>query len=252
MLKKRIVPIQLLKHGRLVKGVGFERFRDVGDPVTSSAIYNANYVDELITLNINDPATGIRPLLDVMDEIARVAFMPLAVGGGIRSEGDAIELISRGADKIVLNSICYRDPDVINRIATRYGAQAVVCMIDVRCIDDEYVLFSSHGQQAETVSLATHITRCQDAGAGEIVVQSIDRDGAMAGYDLRLASRAMNLARVPVLVAGGSGNYDHLKALFLETDVSAAVCGSIFNFSDSNPLRAKAFLANYGLPFKQV
>lgn len=252
MLKKRIVPIQLLKQGRLVKGVGFDRYRDVGDPVTSSAIYNANYVDELITLNINEPGSGVQPLLAVLDDISRVAFMPMAVGGGIRSEHDAIALISRGADKVVLNSICYRDPNVVRRIANRFGVQAVVCMIDVRRSGNDFHLFSDHGRHPENVDLATHITRCQNAGAGEIVVQSIDRDGSMSGYDIELAKTAMELATVPVLVAGGAGNYDHLKALFLETEVSAAVCGSIFNFSDSNPLRAKAFLANYGLPFKQV
>jgi cyclase len=251
MLKKRIIPIQLLLKGRLVKSVQFGQYRDVGDPVASSRVYNSQNADELIFLNIDpNPAGGIEPLIQVLDEVAKVCFMPLALGGGIRTLDDAVQLIAAGADKVVLNSACYRNPGLITAIAERFGSQAVVVAIDVKwdAVKRNYVLYSAGGTQAETVDLVTHIENCQ--GMGEILLQSIDRDGVMQGYDLPLVKQVMTVAKVPVIICGGAGNYNHLKEVFLEVDVSAVACGSLFNFTDSNLIRAKAFLSNYQLRFK--
>lgn len=254
MLKKRIIPIQLLLDGRLVKTVRFGEGRDVGDPVKSSAVYNSTYADELIFLNISRTDRTIASLRDVIERVSEVSFMPMAMGGGIRSAQDAAELIRTGADKVVINSTAYFDPQVITATASSFGAQAVVVCIDARK-DEEigaYRLYSDCGRCLEAPSLADHVRRCIDAGAGEIMIQSIDRDGTMQGFDIDLVRQVKEIARVPVIAAGGSGNYAHLQQVFVDTDVSAVACGSLFNFSDSNPIRAKAFLSNYGLKFKVV
>lgn len=252
MLKKRIIPVQLLLNGRLVKTVRFGEFRDVGDPVKSSSVYSAQRADELVFLNIDRAQPSVKPLADVIAGVSKVAFMPIAVGGGIRSFDDAAFLIKNGADKVVLNSIAYRDKEIITLISERFGAQAVVVSIDAVRGPAGYLLKSACGTVSEDVALDAHIKACEAAGAGEFFIQSIDQDGTMAGFDIPLIQKACACATVPVIGCGGSGDYNHLRDAFLETGVSALACGSLFNFSDSNPIRAKAFLSNYGLPFKVV
>ncbi len=253
MLKKRIIPVQLLLNGRLVKTVRFGEFRDVGDPVKSSSVYSAQRADELVFLNIDRAQSSVKPLAEVIAGVSKVAFMPIAVGGGIRSFDDAAFLIKNGADKVVLNSIAYKDKDIITRISERFGAQAVVVSIDARrSAGGGYVLKSGCGTVTEDITLAGHIKACEAAGAGEFFVQSIDQDGTMAGFDIPLIKEACRSATVPVIGCGGSGDYNHLRDAFLESNVSALACGSLFNFSDSNPIRAKAFLSNHGLHFKVV
>jgi cyclase len=254
LLKKRIIPIQLLMDGRLVKTRGFGEWRDVGDPVKSSTVYNSQNADELIFLNIARDSRTIDTLRAVIESVSEVSFMPMAMGGGITTATEAAELIRTGADKIVVNSCAYRDRSVITATAEQFGSQAVIVSIDARRDPDTggYRLYSDCGRKLEGVSIADHVERCVEAGAGEIMIQSIDRDGTMEGYDVELVKQVMAVAGAPVIAAGGSGNYSHLGELFLETGVSAAACGSLFNFSDSNPIRAKAFLTNQGLSFKII
>ena len=253
MLKRRIIPIQLLLNDRLVKTVGFGDWRDVGDPVKSAAVYNSQQADELVFLNIDRDRSSIEPLLAILKKVSEVCFMPLAVGGGIRTFENASRLIESGADKVVINSAAYTSPEVLRKVADRFGEQAVVIGIDVKgSPDGDYVLVAASGLSPQSATLEAHIKACEATGAGEFLVQSVDRDGQMAGFDLDLLHRAAAAATVPVIGCGGSGQYDHLKEAFLETDVSALACGSLFNFSDSNPMRAKAYLTNYGLSFKVV
>lgn len=254
MLKKRIIPVQLLIDGRLVKTVQFDRYRDVGDPVASSRVYNAQDVDELVFLNITRSARHIDPLFRLLDRVSEVCFMPLTLGGGITSAEDAARLIRHGADKVVVNSAAYRGDAVIAEIAAEFGSQAVVAGIDVRRDGETgaYLPFSDCGRRSEPTTLRAQIDRVTAAGAGEILINSIDRDGTMSGYDLTLLGEVVEAARVPVIGCGGAGHYNHLKEAFLETAVSALACGSLFNFGDNNPIRAKAFLTNYGIPFKVV
>lgn len=254
MLKKRIIPVLLLRGGRLVKTICFDSFREVGDPIRSAAVYNAQSADELIFLNINRDEATADSLVGLIEKVSEVCFMPLIVGGGIRSFSDASLLIRNGADKVVLNSIAYRTPEVIERIADAFGSQAVVVGIDVRWDMDacRYVLYSHGGSRIEPFGLDAHIRKCVRLGAGEIFVQSIDREGTMTGFDTELIIRVMAATDVPVIACGGAGNYDHLRVAFAETKVNALACGSLFNFTDSSPIRAKAFLANEGFPFKVV
>lgn len=254
LLKKRIIPVQLLLGDRLVKTRQFGSHRDVGDPVASSKVYNAQNADELVLLNINRGSRDVGPLLSVLERVSAVSFMPLSLGGGITTFDAARGLIRSGADKVVLNSAVYRDPLLISRVADSFGSQAVIVGVDVRRDDGSggYALYSNCGRVAEGVGLGEHLERVTAAGAGEILINSIDRDGMMTGYDIPLLRQVSEAVGVPVIGCGGAGHYNHLKDAFLETGVSALACGSLFNFTDSNPIRAKSFLTNYGLAFKSV
>jgi cyclase len=252
MLKKRIIPVQLLMDGRLVKTVRFDTYRDVGDPVQSSKVYNAQDADELVFLNINRSARSIAPLVTLLEKVSEVSFMPLSLGGGIQGMDDAEVLIKQGADKVVVNSSVYRDPALVSRIAEKFGSQAVIVSIDARAEAGGWRLYSDCGRKAEPVSLEDHVRSAVERGAGEIFVNSIDRDGVMQGYDIPLIKAVMAAARIPVIACGGAGNYTHMKDAFLETGVSALACGSLFNFGDNNPIRAKASLSNYDIPFKVI
>lgn len=252
MLKKRIIPIQLLIDGRLVKTVNFDKYRDVGDPVASSRVYNSQYADELILLNINRGGRTVEPLLRVVEGISEVCFMPLSLGGGVNSLKDAELLIKYGADKVILNSVCYTDKSVIEKITSKFGSQAAVVSIDVRRHGSGFQLYADCGRRQEAASLQDHIRECTRRGAGEILINSIDQDGTMSGFDLPLIREVMAHCTLPVIASGGAGTFSHLKDAFLETGVSALACGSLFNFGDNNPIRAKAFLTNHGLPFKKV
>lgn len=251
MLKRRIIPIELLDGGRLVKTVGFSAPRDVGDPVKSSQVYSDQDADELVLLNIAREHRGVEPLVDVVARIARECFVPLTVGGGIHCLEDAARLFAAGADKVLVNSAAYTQPGLVTEIGDRYGQQAVVVGIDARSVATGFVLFSDCGRQRENVSLTEHVTTILAAGAGEIMIQSVDRDGTMVGYDLSLLQAVITLSPGPVIVAGGAGDFMHLKQAF-DVGTDAAACGSLFNFGDNNPLRAKAFLKNYNIPLKRI
>ncbi len=253
MVKKRIIPLMLLKDGRLVKGKQFGSYKDVGDPVKSASVYNSQQADELIVLNIG--SVSIEPLLEILDELSKVCFMPISLGGGIRSVDDAVSLIRHGADKVVMNTLCQREPNFIKQISNLVGRQALVCAIDVRWDSDisDYVVYTDSGKTKEKTSLSDTVKMMSELGAGEIFIQSIDHEGCLQGYDLALSGKVVTMSpKLPVIAAGGCGDYTHLRELFLEVDIEAAACGSIFNFTDSNPMRAKAFLKNYDIQLKKV
>jgi len=253
MLKKRIAPVMLLNGSRLVKSVNFAQFRDVGDPVKSAAVYDSQLADELILLDVTRDGRGWQERGELLRAISEACFMPVSIGGGVADVETASRLIASGADKVILNSVAYRDRTVLTEVADKYGSQAVIAGIDVRRDPEgRPQLYSDCGRRHEAVSLEDHVARCEAAGAGEIFVQSIDRDGTMAGMDTDLLRQVSKLTSLPVIACGGAGTYEHLREVFVGIDVSAIACGSLFNFSDSNPIRAKAFLSNYGLPFKVV
>lgn len=216
MLSKRLIAIILLRDGRAVKSKKFDSYRDVGDPVSQARINYANGIDELIILN-TQREKGIQPLLDVLPRISQECFIPIAAGGGIETANDASRLISAGADKIVVSTAT----DTIPIIARRIGCQSVV-----QCID-----YWGNYESQPTV-------------AGELMIQSRDRDGMRAGFDLSPV-----FAEVPVIRAGGCGNYQHLLDAF-NAGADACATGSLWAFTDSNPIRAKAFLRNHGLDMR--
>jgi cyclase len=253
MLKRRIIPVQLLQAGRLVKTVGFGSWRDVGDPVKSSRVYADQQADELVFLDITRDGRHPDHLLQLLERVSAVCFMPLALGGGITTPAQAAALIRHGADKVVVNSACYDDPGLITAIANDFGSQAIVASVDARAEGPgRWSLWSDCGRRRHELPLAEHLARLEAAGAGEILINSIDRDGAMGGYDLDLLAAAASAVHIPVIGCGGAGHYEHLRAAFAIPGIDALAMGSLFNFTDSNPIRAKAFLSNHGLPFKKV
>jgi cyclase len=239
-------------NGRLVKTQKFGGWRDVGDPVKSSAVYNSQYADELIFLNISRNNRSIEQIADLIKAVSKVCFMPLSVGGGVDSVKSAAYLIENGADKVIINSATYEDYSLIKKISDRFGSQAIVICIDIKRNGDKLNLVSNCGIRVEGINLKNHMKICEESGAGEFLIQSVDRDGLMNGYDIDLLKTACANSRLPIIGCGGAGDFNHLKDAFLEADVNALACGSLFNFSDSNPMRAKAYLTNYGLSFKVV
>lgn len=252
MLKRRIIPVELLANGRLVKSVAFGAYRDVGDPVKSSKVYSDQDADELLILNVVRAPDAVAMLAAQLRRIASECFVPVTAGGGIRTVDDATLLFEAGADKVSICTAAFDDLALLTQIATRYGSQALVVCVDVRRLPDGTPGLVSHcGTQPRQVSLETHLHRAADAGAGEILIQSIDRDGAMTGYDLPLVRQVCQATELPVIALGGAGQIVHLKDVFDE-GAEAAACGSLFNFGDNNPLRAKALLKNYDVPLKKI
>lgn len=252
MVKRRIIPIELYRDGRLVKSVKFGSWRDVGDPVRSSRVYSDQDADELLFLNISRESRSVKSLAAVVREISRSCYVPLSVGGGINSMNDAEILFEAGADKVVICSLPFVDLDLISRISSVFGIQAVIVCIDVRRLSyNHYQIYSNCGSIPQNVGLLDYVSDVQKAGAGEIMIQSIDLDGTMDGYDLDLLSIVLKQTQRPVIIAGGAGNFlDLKKALDLGAD--AVACGSLFNFGDNNPIRAKAYLKNYNIQLKTM
>lgn len=252
MLKRRIIPVELLQNGRLVKSTRFADYRDVGDPVKSSKVYSDQDADELLILNIVASHDAVVLLAQRLQAIARECFVPITAGGGIRDIEDARLLFQSGADKVSVCSAAFSDTRLLNDIAVQFGSQALVVCVDVvRAADGSLTLMSDGGRQAQPVALADHLAAVASAGAGEILIQSIDRDGCMQGYDTALIAQVTRATRLPVIALGGAGQIIHLKDAF-DQGAEAAACGSLFNFGDNNPLRAKALLKNYNVPLKKI
>jgi cyclase len=250
MLKKRIIPVLLLRHGRMVKGVRFANYRDTGDPVSCAKVYNSQDADELVLLDIEASVEGRGSLLRIIEKIAGQCFMPLSVGGGISSVAQVRDLLNVGADKVVITTHAF-DYALIREASRLFGAQCIVCGVEVRWRGEKLALTSHCARQEEPVDLFAHLAALEAAGAGEIFLNMIDEDGRMEGYDEDILTRVRAATRLPLIVSGGAGHFSHLhRAFALGADATA--CASLFHFGDNNPLRAKAFLKNLGVPLKKV
>jgi cyclase len=253
MLKARIIPVLLLRNGRMVKGRQFQDFRDVGDPVSAARIYNAQNADELVILDIDATDQGRGALLNVISRISEECFMPLTVGGGIRSSENIRSLLNAGADKVVITTAALDRPELIAEAAHAFGNQCIVVGMDVRKEpSQQYVLYSNSGKQKREKPFLEHLHAVETLGAGEVLVNSIDRDGMMGGYDLDLARLVQLNTALPVIIAGGAGNFQHLLDAMTAAKLRAVACASLFHFADNNPIRARAFLRNAGIPMKNT
>jgi cyclase len=250
MLKKRIIPLLLWEDGRLVKTRQFSSPRVVGDLVKTCRVYSDQDADEIIILNISKSEESWGSFLSSVLNLSREVMMPISVGGGIRSMQQAEEAFRAGADKIVLNTACYDNPALLEKISSQFGAQAIVASLDFRTSSGLTALWAENGTEPKSVSLQVHLAKLQAIGIGEVMLQSIDRDGMKQGYELKVLQDTLLATTVPVIVSGGAGNFSHLHEAF-DLGVDAVACGSLFNFGDNNPLRAKAFLRNYGVPLKK-
>ena len=250
-VRVRVIPCLDVANGRVVKGVNFVDLRDAGDPVEAARAYDAAGADELCFLDITASHEGRGTLLDIVARTADVCFMPLTVGGGVRTVEDARALLLAGADKVAINSAAVSRPEFVADIADRFGSQCAVASIDARSVGpDRWEIFTHGGRKPTGIDALEHAVRLATLGAGELLVTSMDRDGTRDGYDLALVRRIADAVGVPVIASGGVGNLGHLVEGVTEGHASAVLAASIFHFGESSISDAHRALAAAGLPVR--
>ena len=247
-VRVRVIPCLDVSNGRVVKGVNFVDLRDAGDPVEQAQAYDAAGADELCFLDIGASHEGRGTIIDVVRRTAEVCFMPLTVGGGVRSADDARALLLAGADKVAVNSAAVTRPEVVSDIAARFGSQCVVASVDARRSGDRWEIFTHGGRNPTGIDALEHAVRLAELGAGELLVTSMDRDGTRDGYDLELTRAIADAVNIPVVASGGVGNLEHLVAGVREGHASAVLAASIFHFGQYSIADAHAALRAAGLP----
>ena len=251
MLTKRIIPCLDVADGRVVKGVKFLGLRDAGDPVEIAKRYDEEEADELVFLDIRASTDNRDTMLDVVRRTAEQVFMPLCVGGGIRTIEDIRRLLAAGADKVSVNTPAIQNPEFITEASRRFGAQCIVVAIDAkRTPDGRYVVHSHGGRdggRATPLEAVAWAIEAEQRGAGEILLTSMDCDGTKNGYDIGLTRAIADAVGVPVIASGGAGNLEHLRAALVEGGADAALAASIFHFQEHTIRDAKKFLAEHGV-----
>jgi len=247
-VRVRVIPCLDVSNGRVVKGVNFVDLRDAGDPVDQAQAYDAAGADELCFLDIGASHEGRGTIVDVVRRTAEVCFMPLTVGGGVRSAEDARALLLAGADKVAVNSAAVARPEVVADIAARFGSQCVVASVDARRSGDHWEIFTHGGRKPTGIDALEHAVKLAELGAGELLVTSMDRDGTRDGYDLALTRAIADAVNIPVVASGGVGNLDHLVDGVREGHASAVLAASIFHFGQHSIAEAHAALRAAGLP----
>lgn len=250
MLKTRIIPCLDVKDGRTVKGVNFVGLRDAGDPVALAKAYDAQGADELCFLDITASHEGRGTLLDVVSATAEQCFMPLTVGGGVRSAENMVALLRAGADKVAINSAAVSDPDVIARCAAKAGRQCVVVAIDARQSGDSWEIFTHGGRKPTGIDAIEFAKLAEAKGAGEILLTSMDKDGTKSGYDLPLLKAVTAAVNVPVIASGGAGSAADLAPAIIEGGASAVLAASIFHFGEVSLEEARNALQAAGAPVR--
>lgn len=246
MLMKRIIPCLDVKEGRVVKGVKFQNLRDLGDPVAVAKYYYEQGADELVLLDISATQEGRDTMLDIVERVAEVIYMPFTVGGGIKTLEDAKRLIRAGADKVSLNSSALQNPQLIQDISRLFGVQATVVAIDAKRTSDSWGVFSHGGTQAVGRDAIEWAQEAVSLGAGELLVTSMDADGTKDGYDLELIQRLREVVNVPLIASGGVGTLEHL-AEGLEAGADAALAASIFHEATYTMPETKDYLKARGV-----
>jgi len=249
MLARRIIPCLDVKDGRVVKGINFVQLRDAGDPVEQAAAYDAQGADEVCFLDISASPEGRSTLVDVVAHTADQVFVPLTVGGGVRTVGDAERLLEAGADKISINTAAIRAPEIVTQIAERFGSQALVVAVDAKRRPGGWEVYSHGGRTPEGLDALAWCRRVAELGAGEILLTSMDRDGTGTGYDVELVDAVVRAVGIPVIASGGVGELAHLAG-GLEAGADAVLAASIFHFGQHTIGDAKRFLAARGLPVR--
>ena len=249
MLAKRIIPCLDVKDGRVVKGVNFVGLRDAGDPVECARRYNAEGADELCFLDITASNERRDTLLDIVSRTADEVFIPLTVGGGVRSVDNVRALLRAGADKVAINTAAVNDPDLIRRCSEAFGRQCIVAAVDARAKADGlgFEVYVHGGRTPTGIDALAWVERLDALGAGEILLTSMDRDGTGIGYDLKLTRAVAERVGIPVIASGGVGTLDHLRAGLVEGAADAVLAASIFHFGEYSILEAKRYLAEAGV-----
>jgi cyclase len=248
MLTRRIIPCLDVHAGRVVKGVNFVNLKDAGDPVEVAKAYNAEGADELVFLDITASAHERNIMLDVVSKTAEQVFIPLTVGGGIRSVDDFRKILKCGADKISVNSSAIKDPDLIGNAARKFGSQCVVCAIDAkRTPQGKFEVFLNGGRVNTGIDALWWAQEAVRRGAGEILLTSMDTDGTRAGYDIELTSLVTNRVNVPVIASGGAGQLEHFSDVIKKANASAVLAASLFHYKELKISELKEYLHGQGI-----
>ncbi|MCH9000267.1 MAG: imidazole glycerol phosphate synthase subunit HisF [Proteobacteria bacterium] len=253
MLTARVIPCLDVKDGRVVKGINFLDLRDAGDPVEQARIYDRAGADELCFLDIAASHEKRDIMLDVVRRTAEVCFMPLTVGGGVRSPEDIRTLLAAGADKVAINTAAVQDPELVRAGAEKFGSQCIVVAVDAKLSRaGNFEVFTHGGREATGLDVLDWVKRLAALGAGEILLTSMDRDGTRQGYDLELTRAVADSLTIPVIASGGVGTLDHLVAGVRDGHASAVLAASIFHFGEHSIAEAKAHMAAAGVPVRPV
>jgi cyclase len=252
MLKVRVIPCLDVKDGRTVKGVKFVDLRDAGDPVALARAYDAQGADELCFLDITASHENRTTMIDVVERTADACFMPLTVGGGVRTPDDMVAMLKAGADKVAINTAAVLDPDMLRACARKVGAQAVVMALDVRREGDGWGVYTHGGRRSAGKDAIAFARRAADLGAGEILLTSMDRDGTKDGYDIELLRAAREAVNVPIVASGGAGNVQHMADAVTKGGADAVLAASIFHFGEATVADAKRALARAGAPVRMM
>jgi cyclase len=250
MLSKRLIACLDVRNGCVVKGVQFEGLRNAGDPAVLARRYNHEGIDELVILDVTATLESRRALADTIRAVARELFIPLAVGGGIRTLDDAEAAIGAGADKVSVNSAALAGPSLITRLAGRYGSQAVVVAIDAKREAGAFTVYSRSGSTAAGREAVEWAQEAESRGAGEILLTSIDRDGTREGFDCELTAAVSAAVSIPVIASGGAGVFEHFLEVFTAGRADAALAASVFHYSEHAVAELKQFLASRGVPVR--
>jgi len=253
MLSKRIIACLDVRNGQVVKGINFEGLRSAGDPAELARRYNVEGIDELVILDVTATIEARRALADTISRVARELFIPLAVGGGIRTEADAAAAVDAGADKVSLNTAALADPALITAIAARYGSQAVVVAIDAKrepAGSGHFAVYARSGSTAAGRDAVAWAREAEDRGAGEILLTSIDRDGTRAGFDCELTAAVSSAVSIPVIASGGAGGLDDFVDVFTAGRADAALAASIFHYAETSVRGLKQHLQRRGIPVR--
>ena len=253
MLSRRIIPCLDVTNGRVVKGVKFQELRDAGDPVESAKAYDAQGADELVFLDITASSDGRGIMHDVVARTAAQCFMPLTVGGGLRSIEDIERMLKAGADKVSLNTSAIKDPQLIAAASNRFGAQCIVVAIDARREPDgkSWRVFTHGGRNATELDAISWARQAVELGAGEILLTSMDRDGTKIGYDCALTRGVSDAVRVPVIASGGAGELEHFADAIIDGHASAVLAASLFHFGTLTMSQVKDHLATRNIPVRR-
>jgi cyclase len=261
MLCKRVIACLDVRDGQVVKGINFAGLRDAGDPAALAAEYNRDGIDEIVILDVTATLESRQARAHTIKAVAQEIFLPLCVGGGIRSEADAAAALDAGADKVSLNTAAMMHPELITRLASRYGSQAVIVAIDARHVRDAngslrndtpiFEVYARSGTLQTDRDALAWAREAADRGAGEILLTSIDRDGTKGGFDCAMTAAVSNAVSIPVIASGGAGTFAHFAEVFTAGRADAALAASIFHFREHRVSELKAYLAERGIPVRR-
>jgi len=248
MLTKRIIACLDVRDGQVVKGVQFQELKHAGDPAELSRRYNVEGIDEVVILDITATLERRQALAKTIAAVAHEIFLPLTVGGGIRTEEDADAAVEAGADKVSLNTAALRNPGLITTLANRYGSQAVIVAIDAKRRDDTFAVYVRSGTSDAARDAVAWARQAEEYGAGEILLTSMDRDGTRAGFDCEMTAAVSDAVNIPVIASGGAGTFEHFADVFTDGHADAALAASIFHYAESSVSDLKHYLRDRGIP----